>query len=389
MIAHKYKLRPSPQIARTFVHWLDICRELYNAALQERRDAYQKAGVSLNYFKQNLELPAVKEVRPDVAAMHSQVTQDVLRRVGRSFDNFFRRVKNGEKKVGYPRFQGQNRYDSFTYPQGPPKGGFQLRGKRLYLSKIGNVRVFLSRPIEGKIKTCTIKREADGWYAIFTLEESSCPYIPTTGQAVGVDVGLSTFATLSTGEEIPNPRYLRKAERKLKTAQRRVSRRQRGSTRRKQTVQLLAKAHQKVTRQRQDFFHKTALGLIQRFDTIAVEDLNIAGMVRHPTLSKSISDASWGTFLSILSHKVAKTGREMVKINPRGTSQTCLCGASVPKMLKDRWHSCSVCGLSAPRDHVSALLILSLAGTPPVGRDSSGSPVELQTYSPPSENPAS
>src|ERR1700752_1537212 len=171
---------------------LDVCRELYNAALQERRDAYRINGLSINYHAQAIQLPQIKQVRKDVGKVHSQVLQDTLRRVDKTFDAFFRRCRNGETP-GYPRFKPASRYDSFTYPQ----SGFRLEGDKLHLSRIGSCRVRLSRPIEGTVKTCAIKREADGWYVVFAVEENQSRFFPKTGDTVGVDVGIENFATLS------------------------------------------------------------------------------------------------------------------------------------------------------------------------------------------------
>jgi transposase len=220
---------------------------LYNAALQERRDAYKINHLSVNYPAQAKQLPEIKAERGDLASIHSQVVQNVLKRVAFAFDNFFRRVKEGQKP-GYPRFRSRSRYDSFTYPQ----SGFSLKCNKLHLSKIGKVKIHLSRPIEGEIKTCRIKREADGWYATFTVEESKKEVEPAPKKSVGVDVGIESFATLSDDEAAPieNPRYFRRAEGDLKRAGRRVSRRVKGSKRRKKAVRLLAKKHLKVRRQR-------------------------------------------------------------------------------------------------------------------------------------------
>jgi putative transposase len=279
--------------------------------------------------------------------------QATLRRLQRSFENFFGRVKRGEK-AGFPRFKSRSRYDSFTYPQ----AGFKLDGDKLHLSKIGSVRLHLSRPIEGKIKTCTIKREVLGWFVIFAVEENQCRYIPKTGVSVGIDVGLENFATLSTGETIPNPQFLRRAERKLKTAQRSVSRKKRGSNRRKKAVRLLALRHLKVKRQRLDFLHKTSLELIRRFDEIAVEDLNIKGMVKNHHLAKSVSDAGWGLFIQTLDGKAENAGRRVWKVPAHHTSQDCSgCGARAHKSLAMREHQCPQCGLVLHRDHNAAINI--------------------------------
>ncbi|MCG3144886.1 MAG: IS200/IS605 family transposase ISMma22 [Gammaproteobacteria bacterium] len=352
MRAYKYKLRPSAKVIAIFEAWLSICCELYNAAFQERRDAYRIAGKSVGFVEQCAELPEMKAERPDAARVHSQVLQNVLKRVARAFDDFFRRVKKGQKP-GYPRFRSHLRYDSFTFPQA--KSTFRLEGNRLHLSKIGKVKVHLSRPIEGKIKTCTIKREADGWYAIFAVEEPAAKPLPAPGESVGIDLGIENFATLSTGEVIENPQHLRAAERRLKTAHRKVSRRKRAGQRRKKAVRLLAMQHLKVKRQRADFHHKTARRLVNEFRVIVVEDLRIKGMIKNHHLAKSIGDAGWNQFIMILDSKAGETGRELIKVNPAFTSQDCsACGERVRKTLTMREHRCVACGLVMHRDHNAA-----------------------------------
>jgi putative transposase len=359
MKAYKYKLRTNKKLVEQAEHTLDICRELYNASIKERRDAYRINSVSLNYHAQAVQLPQIKEIRPELAEVHSQVLQDVLRRSDKAFAHFFRRSRKGEKP-GYPRFKSAARYDSFTYPQ----SGFRLEGDKLHLSKIGSCRVRLSRPIEGRIKTCTIKREVDGWYVIFAVEENQCRFLRKTGEAVGIDLGIENFATLSTGEVVENPEFLRASEQELKTAQRRVARRaNKRSNRRHKAVRLLAKNHQKIGRQRADFHHKTVLKILREFDAIAVEDLNVKGMVKNHHLAKSISDAGWNQFVLILTSKAEEAGRVVIQVNPSYTSQDCAkCGERVRKSLATREHRCINCGLVAHRDHNAALNIKGRAG---------------------------
>ncbi len=225
----------------------------------------------------------------------------------------------------------------------------------LVLSKIGRIAIRWSRPIEGTPKTVTIRREADGWYVCFSCADVPMQSLPATRQETGIDLGIEAFATLSNGTRIFSPGWYRKAERALKTAQRRVSRRKKGSARRKKAVDLLAKAHQKVRRQRADFHHKTALALVRANDTIYHEDLQTANMVRNHHLAKSISDAGWSQFLGILSYKAACAGRRVVAVNPAFTSQRCSgCGMLVIKGLSVRWHRCPECGTSLHRDHNAA-----------------------------------
>ncbi len=361
MRTYQYKLKPTkPQLA-AMEQTLEVCRRLYNGALAERRNAWENEKRSVNFAQQCASLPALKEKSAYLPNIHSQVLQDVMHRVNRSFENFFRRVKAKEAKAGFPRFKGEGWYDSFQYRQYGNGAKFDSAG-RLSLSKVGAIRVCRDRPMTGTPKTVTLARRADGWYACIACDAEPEP-LPRAGESVGIDVGLESFATLSNGETIANPRLLRRAERHLKTAQRRVSRRKKGSERRKKARVLLAKAHLKVRRTRLDFCHKTAHGLVARFDTIAVEKLNIKGMVKNHHLAKSISDAGWGLFVSVLTHKAESAGREVVAVNPAYTSQNCFnCGMRVPKKLSVRLHSCPHCGFEAHRDHNAALNILKSGG---------------------------
>jgi putative transposase len=204
-------------------------------------------------------------------------------------------------------------------------------------------------------KTVTISREADGWYACFSCVDVPVHPLPATGRETGIDLGIEAFATLSDGTRVFSPGWYRKAERTLKTAQRRVSRRKKGSNRRRKAVNLLAKAHQKVRRQRQDFHHKTALSLVREYDTIYHEDLQVRNMLKNHHLAKSIQDAGWSAFLSLLSDKAVCAGRSVVAIHPAYTSQRCSgCGVLVAKGLSVRWHSCPDCGTRLHRDHNAA-----------------------------------
>jgi putative transposase len=307
-----------------------------------------------------MELPDLKALCPEYAEVNAHVLQDVLRRLDKAFQSFFRRSQAGEKP-GYPRFQGVGRYRRFTYPQ--DGGGAVLDGGTLILSKVGRIRIRVHRPVEGHPKTVTINREADGWYASVSCAEAPIHLSPATTQETGIDLGLESFATLADGATIQNPRFYRKAEKDLKRCQRRVSRRMMGSNRRRKAVKLLAKAHQKVRRQRSVFHHKEAVSFVRQYDTIYYEELQAANMVKNYRLAKSISDAGWSAFLTILAFKAECAGKRAVAVPPAFTSQICSgCGVLVAKGLSIRWHSCPNCGASLHRDHNAAINIRNRGG---------------------------
>jgi putative transposase len=352
----KYKLQPTAEQEETMAFVLRRCRELYNAALTERREAWRTCRVSITVAGQSAQLPDIKQERPEYQAIHSQVLQDVLTRLDRAFQAFFRRVKHGEQP-GYPRVKRGARFDSFTYKQFG--NGATLDTGCLALSKIGRLAVRWSRPLEGTPKTVTIRREADGWYACFSCDQVPVKPLPRTGQETGIDLGIESFATLANGKATENPRIFHVAEMNLKRAQRRVARRHKGSTRRRKAVKLLAKAHQTVRRARQDFHQKEARTLIAAYDVIYHEALQVANLLKNHHLAKAIADVGWGTFLRILTFKAAEAGKQVVAVNPAFTSQTCSGGgALVRKGLSVRWHSCPDCATSLHRGHNAALTIL-------------------------------
>jgi putative transposase len=256
------------------------------------------------------------------------------------------------------------RYDSITFPS-YGDGCRLLDTGKLRIQGAGHIKVNMHRPLEGAVKTVTIKREAGRWFACFSMERGGQP-LPASDRATGIDVGLNSFAVLADGTEIQNPRYYRNAEARLRRCQRKVARRKKGSNRRRKAVRLLQRANVHVRNQRADFHHKESRGLINTYGVIAVEDLNLKGLAGG-MLAKSVHDAGWSEFIAMIVYKAESADRRLVRVGPRGTSQTCLCGARVPKTLADRWHDCPACGLSASRDHVSARVILSRAGNPPSG----------------------
>lgn len=352
---YKYRLYPNKAQSQKIDTTIDLCRNLYNAALEHRIYLYKHGGINVNYNAQQNELPGLKQVLSEYRTVQSQVLQDVLKRLDKAYQNFFRRVKQGDKP-GFPRFQSYKRYNSFTYPQ----SGFALTGNHLELSKIGNVKVKLHRPVEGTIKTCTIIRKNERYFVCFSCEVES-NIIPLTYQDIGIDMGIKEFCITSDGELIPNPKNYRKTEAKLKKQQQFLSRKKKGSNRRKKAVRELAKTHEHIANQRKDNAYKVANYLLSRYDTIVREDLQIKNMVRNHKLAKSISDAGWGIFFDILDAKAKQTpGKRIIKVDPRYTSQICSgCTQIVKKDLSTRVHNCPHCGLEIDRDVNAAINILN------------------------------
>ncbi|MCX7801513.1 MAG: transposase [Meiothermus ruber] len=365
--AFKYRLYPTQPQRNDLERTLALCRHLYNAALQERREAYQKAGKTVGFYEQKRWLPEIRTELPEYKGIHSQVLQNVIERVDKAFQGFFRRVRAGQK-AGYPRFKGRERYDSFTFPQAGQTGvKLQEGGKRVLIYGIGSVKVKLHRPLEGRLKTATVKREGEHWYLVFTCEVEPRP-LPSNDQAIGIDLGTNPhFLVTSEGGMVEAPRYYQKTQAKLARAQHSLSRRKRGSSRRKQAQRQVAKLHRKIANQRKDFHHKIARRLVNEYGTIVHEDLNILGMAR-TRLAKGVLDAGWGRFLQILAYKAEEAGRRVIKVDPKYTSQDCpVCGHRERKPLWVREFRCSGCGGHFHRDVAAAINILAKARTEPSG----------------------
>jgi putative transposase len=370
----KYRLYPTQEQSARLTEWLNRNRELYNAALEERREAYRRAGKSITYIDQTKSLPAVREARPEYYAIPISVLRGTLKRLDLAFQAFFRRVKAGEKP-GYPRFQGRNRFTSFTYQQ--INTTRVIDGNQAILPMLGAVKVVLHRPLVGTVKTITVRRDGDQWYVCFSCECVD-EVLPADDTAVGIDLGVAAFATLSTGEQIANPRFLRRALGNLQRKQQALSRCQRGSHRRDRARRAVARAHQRVRNRRADFLHQTARRLVNEYGTIVMEALQPANLSKRPKaranadgtgyehngaaqktgLNLSIRDAGWARFQALCTVKAEWAGRRVVLVNPAYTSQMCSgCGQIRKKALSERWHSCE-CGCELDRDHNAAINIL-------------------------------
>ena len=357
----RYRLYPTKRQQRLLDQQLEECRWLYNHLLAERRDAWEARQESRRLYDQQATLPALKAERPTLAGVHSQVLQNVAVRIDLAFQAFFRRVKAGETP-GYPRFRGRGRYDSLTFPQVPVGCKLDSDAKRLRIANVGLVKVILHRPLEGTPKTATISRSSTGkWYVCFSCECVAPAPLPATGQHVGIDVGLKTFATLSDGQEIANPRFFRVEERALAKAQRRLSKEEQGTPESAKRRKVVARVHERVAWRRGDFAHQHSRQITDTFDLIAVEDLAVNRMTHNHCPAKSIHDAAWSQFASLLSYKAAWAGREYVAVNPAYTSQDCSkCGHRHKVALSDRIYTCACCGMVLDRDLNASLNILRL-----------------------------
>ena len=355
---YKYRLYPTKAQRATMQKTLNACRWVYNETLATRKNAWEENQTSISLYDTNRMIPGWKQEHQFLNNAYSQCLQETCTRVDLAFKAFFRRVKSGEKP-GYPRFKGEFRYDSFTYPQ----TGYKLMDNGLVLSKVGTVKIKLHRPIDGTIKTLTVRRDGIGnWYACFSCEVDQKP-LPQTDTVIGVDVGIASFATYSTGEKLSNPRFFRKEKKALARAQRRMSKAEKGTPGRTKRRKVLSHIHKRIANKRRNFAHKLSRQLVNNFGVIALEKMDIQDMMdgNWRSMNRSISDVAWRQFVQFIAYKAEDAGRNFVQGDPRNTSKMCSrCGRLVEKDLSVRTHDCPFCGLILDRDHNAAINILRL-----------------------------
>lgn len=382
--AYKFLLRPTSRQARLLSECLEDHRQLYNAALEERREAWRMRHVSASYGRQAGQLPAIRAADPGGQARWSAGSQQqTLRRLDKAFAAFFRRVKAGEKRPGYPRFKGRGWFDTIEWPA--EKNGARWDSvphptvTRVYLLGIGHVRVHQHRTVNGRIKTITVKREACRWYVVLSCDDVPAEPLEPTGAVVGIDMGIASFLTTSDGRHVPNPRLLAATAERFAAAQRLLARKKRGSSRRSKAVRRIAALNAKVRRSRLDHSHKTALVLVRDHDVIVHENLKVANMTRRPGrrpggngtfepngakakagLNRSIYDAGWGMFLRVLAAKAESAGRTTIAVDPRWTSQRCAkCGhVAEGNRVSQAVFRCLACDHEAHADVNAAINIL-------------------------------
>lgn len=349
-----FELRLKPKVAQIAAmrHILADSVETYNAALQERRDAWRLCQKQVGFYDQSKELTGLRQ-DPQFATIAIDIQREPLRRLDRAFKAFFRRVKAGQKP-GYPRFRSRDRYDSFTWHSPTLAVG------GLLVPNLGRIRFKANRAPVGILKSATIIRYGEKWKARIVCDIGHAPNKRTVTSAIGIDVGLTTLATLSDGTEIANPHWTRQHEEPIARASRLLARKKKRSNNRTRARQALQRAHQRAANARKNYLHHVSKWLVGQYDLIAYEALNVKGMAQG-NLAKSIMDAAWGILLFQLRYKAESAGAYAIAVNPRGTSQVCSrCGQNVPKKLSQRKHECPGCGLVLGRDHNAGRNILAL-----------------------------
>lgn len=346
-------MEPNRRQKTVLGEWLCRCRALYNAALQQRRDVWQSNGKTLTYIDQTRELTRLRKEDPIYGAMPVDICRSPLRTLQRAFEAFFRRVKRGEMP-GYPRFKGRDGFDSFGI------GRTSVEGKKVRVPRLGLVKFRKYRDLGGEIVDARIILKAGKWHVAFSCDIGPVPEKKPVQNAIGVDVGLESFATLSDGAKVRNPRFFQKGEDLLARRQRILAKRKKGSKGRARARLIVQKAHEHIKNQRLDFVRKLAADLLRRHDCVFYENLNITGLARS-RLAKSVQDAAWGKFIGALACKAECAGKWAIPVDPRGTSIWCSsCTEPVAKLLSDRIHRCRKCGLVMDRDENAARNILAL-----------------------------
>ena len=357
-LTYKYRLMPTNSQRTSLERTLELCRWVYNQTLAMRKDAWEQEQRNVSYYDSKKMLPLWKADKPALSQVYSQVLQNVTERVDLAFQAFFRRVKAGEEEVGYPRFKAYGRYDTFTFTQ----TGFKLTGDRLTLSKIGDVVIKLHRPICATVKTLTIQRDAVGnFYACFSCECEPTQLEPVH-KVVGIDLGLTTFAYFSDGEKIERQRWMKVDAKDIARLQRKKEKLIKGSPERRKVVHALCHAYERAANRRRNFAHQESRKLVNQYQFIAFEKLDIQDMqdTNLKTITRGIADVAWGQFVQFTTYKAEDAGRVVVCVDPRGTTQMCSgCHAIVKKDLSVRIHDCPHCGLVLNRDHNAALNILA------------------------------
>ncbi len=369
-----YKFRAYPSKAQKIILNRQMClsKEIYNLLLDKSKAYYKDTKKTLTQYRMNVWLTQINKERPEFDELYSQVLQNVSKRIDDAYKSFFRRCKEKKLgknvKVGFPRYK--KFVSSLTYPQ----SGFKMEEKKVDLSKIGRINFVSHREIEGKTKTCTIKKTKSGeWHITLSVEKEDV--IPFTNRMpiIGIDLGIERYAALSDGSILQNKKITGHQRNHLKTLQQEISRKEKGSHHRKSAVLRFAKYAEHIQRIREDFLHKLSHNLVNSYSFIAYEDLNISGMMKNHHLARAIGESSWGNFIQLLQYKAESAGCVVVGMNPQYTSQTCNGCRNVQRIsLSQRTFVCEKCGLSKDRDINASQNILERATEGHSGSEASG-----------------
>jgi putative transposase len=370
ILTYCYRLLPTKRQHRALDAMLEGQRQLYNAALEERIDAYRKAGITRTYFDQCKALTEWRQSDPEAAALPRAMQRWTLKQVEQAYRGFFRRVRTGTKP-GFPRFRGAGRFDSFGFRD---FSGIRFEACRVRFKGLpGGLRVHLHRPLPdgARFRSCVFRRDVKGWKVGFAIEVAEAP-LRRDDPIVGVDLGISNFAALSDGGRIPSLLAARRDERRSRIAQRALARKVRGSRNRRKARVELRRLHAATRRARANHLHQASARLVRDYGVIVVERLSIQGLARS-ALAKQVHDASWGKFIAMLRYKAVCAGSRLIEVSPYNTTQECSgCGRRVPKLLRERLHNCPHCYLAIDRDLNAARNILNRAGAGPGLRNVAG-----------------
>ena len=361
--AYKFRIYPDATRQAEIDERLVLAQQFYNKILEKSIASYKNGKTKVSMAQFNRFVKEIIQEDKRYLKLYSQTRCEIEYRLLKAYQNFFRRIKEGSKKAGFPRFRSRERYKSIMYPQ--DNGSFSIRKGRLRISRIGTMRIELHREIEGTIKTLAIKREGRDYYAVFTtINDIKAPEVKNTNP-VGIDLGQDSFVALSDGTKIEKPKFMRQKRKKIAKWQKIVARRNKGSKRRENAKQRLQSAYTEATNQSDDYLHKLSDNLVDSgYTSFAVEDLHIQNMVKNHRLEGSIQDASWNRFIQLLSYKAESAGMKVIKVDARNTSKTCSnCGNIQDMPLSERTYNCQRCGMSRERDINASINILHRATT--------------------------
>ncbi len=361
--AYKFRIYPDATRQAEIDERLILAQQFYNKILEKSIASYKNGKTKVSMAQFNRFVKEIIQEDKRYLKLYSQTRCEIEFRLLKAYQNFFRRVKEGNKKAGFPRFKSRDRYKSITYPQ--DNGSFSIRKDRLRISRIGTMRIELHRKIEGAIKTLAIKREGRDYYAVFTaITDIKIPEVKNTNP-IGIDLGLDSFVAMSDGTKIEKPKFMRQKRKKIAKWQKIVARRNKGSKRRENAKQRLQSAYTEATNQSDDYLHRLSDNLVDSgYTSFAVEDLHIQNMVKNHRLAGSIQDASWNRFIQLLSYKAESAGMKVIKVDARNTSKECSnCGNIQDMPLSERTYNCQRCGMSKDRDINASINILNRATT--------------------------